>query len=178
MWYCRFHLRMSGPSNETKTCSYCVGRKAFPLLWWEQTRSTKWMETRCWAVKQTGESLKVRHQFSRIHTWYYHKMNTFPTVYRLWSHFRQSRWVGALKEQRQLQLLQCNRELLVKKKFSWTSLYKRVIFLTLEYMSSCIGLFLPVFQQLHPPFLLEIRHPISPMPNRWEISPASMMFIC
>lgn len=53
----------------TNTHSLC-NRRAYPLLWWGPTRSTRWMETRCWAVKQSGESLKVIHQCNTKRTWY------------------------------------------------------------------------------------------------------------
>lgn len=78
----------------TETCSYCVSRKAFPLLWWEQTRSTRWMETRYLAVKQSGESLKVRQQFNISGIIIYFLV---ATVYKLWSHFWQSIYIGATK---------------------------------------------------------------------------------
>lgn len=39
----------------------------------------------------------VKHQWNLIHTWYYHLLITVPTVYRLWSHSWQGRWVGAAK---------------------------------------------------------------------------------
>uniref|UniRef100_A0A8V5GDZ3 Septin n=1 Tax=Melopsittacus undulatus TaxID=13146 RepID=A0A8V5GDZ3_MELUD len=37
----------------------CTGRRISPLLWWEQTRSTRSTASGCWAARPSGASLKV-----------------------------------------------------------------------------------------------------------------------
>lgn len=107
---------------------FCVSRKAFPLLWWEPTRSIRWMETRCWAVRQSGESLKVRHHFNiSLILCLAKQMSRCDNSFNKYCSCCSTTWNYS------------------------TSFTQRFHFLTLENISGCIGLLLELLSVVRHP---------------------------